>query len=210
MTSGEEPSVIQGCLIQCNSWGASHKGTWEILGNVISTLGCCPRATLLGDPMTFTKCEAELRYHLVPYFGNPHPPRGPMTFTKCKTELRYRLVPYFGNPHPQTWAATYTAITFFEFCTPHDIISLGNPHQFKPIAITGQILYRMKLQRYIEISPSLHTLKLSEIKKNKKLLNFLKKKLLKNLALLRIPYIKLFQRKFQKKKEVRGFEKTKQ
>jgi hypothetical protein len=68
----------------------------------------------------------------------------------------------------------------------------------------------MKLQRYIEISPSLHTLKLSEIKKNKKLLNFLKKKLLKNLALLRIPYIKLFQRKFQKKKEVRGFEKTKQ
>lgn len=87
-----------------------------------------------------------------------------MTFTKCEAERRYHLVPYFGNPHPQTWAATYTEPITFEFCTQHDTLSFGNPPKFKPIAITGQILYCMKLQRYTEISPSLHTLNLSERK----------------------------------------------
>lgn len=57
-----------------------------------------------------------------------------MTFTKCKAEPRYHLVPYFGNPNPQTWAATYTEPITFEFCTQHYIISLGNPPQFKPIS----------------------------------------------------------------------------
>jgi hypothetical protein len=126
---------------------------------VISTLGCCPRATLLGGPMTFTKCKAEPRYH---------------------------LVPYFGNPNPQTWAATYTEPITFEFCTQHYIISLGNPPQL------GKLFYCMELQRYTEISPSLNSLNLSERK--------IKKKLFKNLTRLTIPDIKLFLKKFRRKK----------
>jgi hypothetical protein len=50
----------------------------------------------------------------------------------------------------------------------------------------------MELQRYTEISPSLNSLNLSERK--------IKKKLFKNLTRLTIPDIKLFLKKFRRKK----------
>jgi len=100
MTSGEEPSVIQGCLIQCNSWGASHKGTWEILGNVISTLGCCPRATLLGDPMTFTKMRGWTKVSPCPLFWESPPPKRPHDIHKMQGWTKVPPCPLFWESPP--------------------------------------------------------------------------------------------------------------
>lgn len=156
MTSGEEPSVIQGCLIQCNSRGGRRGVMWS------QPLGCCPRATLLGGPMTFTKCEAELRYL---FWESPLPDLG------CnihRTHYIWNLYPTLYNifgesssiqTHSYNWANTVL----------HEIAKIyWNKSKFAYIKLIRKI--------------------------------FKKKKLLKNLTLLRIRDIKLLKKNSEEKR----------
>jgi hypothetical protein len=89
-------------------------------------------------PHDIRKMQGWTKVPPCPLFWEFPPPKRPHDIHKMQGWTKVPRCPlFFGNPHPWTWAATYTEPITFEFCTQHYIISLGNPPQFKPIAITA-------------------------------------------------------------------------